>query len=41
MSSCDKSQCSTCQSDCAERKSNFMEMAHAESHIKKIGRAHV
>lgn len=36
MSSCDKSQCSTCQSDCAERKSNFMEMAHAESHIKKV-----
>lgn len=36
MSSCDKSQCSTCQSDCAERKSNFMETAHAESHIKKV-----
>ena len=33
---CDKSQCANCQSDCAERKVNFMENANSQSHIKKV-----
>ena len=33
---CDKSQCASCKSDCAERKANFMEMPNSQSHIKKV-----
>lgn len=33
---CDKSQCASCKSDCAERKANFMEMPNVQSHIKKV-----
>ena len=33
---CDKSQCASCQKDCAERKVNFMEDANSQSHIKKV-----
>lgn len=36
MSDCDKSQCSTCSSDCKDRTADFHEKCHELSHIKRV-----